>query len=342
MRRLMSRISVACLLATLASPGAIAQQADGAPGAGSVVGISKYIISVSDADRSAAFYREAFGLALSDGASAVPAAQPIPDLVQQLTGVPAPAMFRATLLAIPGAADGFVFEHTEFTGPARPASRPRVGDPGASWLVLHVRDLQAAIASVKRLGGGIVSTGERPVGNGSGAQAVFARDPDGAFIEIIQPAEMPAGAAPDSFVVESPRLAFVVADAEAAGRFYRDVFGLDVRMPGAWTDDPRLAELPGLPGSRVRSATVTVPGTTLSWQFYEYGGIDRTPYERAIPDPGAAAVGFQVRDVAAALDLITAAGGHVLSAGGRPVAGANLAFARDPSGVLLEVIQVAP
>jgi catechol 2,3-dioxygenase-like lactoylglutathione lyase family enzyme len=321
-----------------------AQQPAGADGgaaaASNVVRISKYIISVSNADRSAAFYREVFGIILANNATAVPMARPIPEPVQQLTNVPAPAMFRATLLTIPGAADGFVFEHTEFTGPVRPASRPGMGDPGASFLVLNVRDLDAAVAGVKRMGGTIVTTNERPVEN-NGNRAVFATDPDGAFIELIQPPQVPAAAPGAPLVLSSARVAFVVADAEKAGQFYRDKFGLTVRMPGAWNEDQRLAGLPGLPGSKVRSATVTVPGTTLSWQFYEYGGIARTPHVRNIPDPGAAAIGVEVRDTAAALEILKAAGGSVLSRGGKPVEGRNYAFARDPNGVLLEVIPAA-
>ena len=278
-----------------------------------IVRISKYIISVSDGERSAAFYRGAFGIAFANSATTqVAKAQPIPDLVQKLTSVAAPAVFRATLFSIPGAADDFVFEQTEFTGPVRPSSQPRMQDPGASFLVLHVRDLDAAIAGVKHLGGTIVSTGGQPVGN-NGNRAVFARDPDGAFIEIIQPPQLPPAGDSKSLVVSSPRLAFVVADAEKAGQFYRDKFGFDVKMPGPWNEDQRIAGLPGLPGSKVRSATVTVPGKTLAWQFYEYGGLERKPHVRNVPDPGAPAVGFEVRDAAAALEVIKAGGrdGHL-------------------------------
>ena len=58
------------------------------------------------------------------------------------------------------------------------------------------------------------------------------------------------------------------------------------------------------------------------------------------PDPGAAAAAIEVRNISTALKAIKAGGGSVLSMGGRPVEGRNLAFARDPSGVLLEVIEV--
>jgi catechol 2,3-dioxygenase-like lactoylglutathione lyase family enzyme len=343
MRRVMSIVVTAGVLVSVLVLHPFAQQGSAPSQAATknIVRISKYIISVSDAERSAAFYQGIFGIPFVSGTTQVAKAQPIPDLVQKLTGVPAPAMFRATNFAIPGAADDFVFEQTEFTGPARPSSQPRMQDPGASFLVLNVRDLDAAIAGVKRLGGTIVSTGGQPVGN-NGNRAVFARDPDGAFIEIIQPPELPPATDSKSLVVSSVRLGFVVADAEKAGAFYRDKFGFDVKMPGPWNEDQRIAGLPGLPGSKVRSATVSVPGKTLSWQFYEYGGLERKAHVRNVPDPGAPAAGFEVRDAAAALEVIKAGGGTVISAGGKPVDGRNFAFARDPNGVLLEVIQVLP
>ncbi len=347
MQRLMSVLVITGVFVGVFALRPSAQQSrapeSGTPAAATrnIVRISKYIISVSNGERAAAFYQGAFGLPFANNATALPKAMPIPDLVQKLTSVRPPAVFRATLFAIPGAADDFVFEHTEFNGPVRPKTQPRMQDPGASFLVLNVRDLDLAIANVTRLGGTVVSTGGKPVGN-NGNRAVFVKDPDGSFIELIQPPQLPKTVDAKSLVVSSPRIAFVVADAEKAGQFYRDKFGFDVKMPGPWNEDQRIAGLPGLPGSKVRSATVTVPGKTLSWQFYEYGGVERTPHVRNVPDPGAPAVGFEVRDTKAALDVIKAAGGAVISAGGVPVEGRNLAFARDPNGVLLEVIQVTP
>lgn len=341
MRRILSFVITAGVCVGLVAVGSSAQEGAPAGAARNIVRLSKYIISVADTQRSAAFYQGVFGIPFANGATQPPKVQPVPDLVQKLTSVPSNVMFRATLFAIPGAADDFVFEQTEFIGLPRPSSQPRMQDPGASFLVFNVRDLDAAMASVKRLGGTIVTTGGQPVGN-NGNRAVFARGPDGEFIEIIQPPQLPPAAESKGLVVSSTRMAFVVPDAEKAGAFYRDKFGFDVRMPGAWNEDQRIAGLPGLPGSKVRSATVTVPGRSLSWQFYEYGGLERTPHVRNIPDPGAPAVGFEVRDAAAALAVIRSAGGTVISAGGKPVEGRNIAFARDPNGVLLEVIQVAP
>lgn len=310
---------------------------DQAAAAANIVRISKYVYSVVSTEKSAAFYQGVFEIPLANNAKALPMAQPIPEMVQTLTSVAAPATFRAAHFTIPGAADGFDFEQTEFIGPVRPAHQPRLQDPGASWIVFHVRDLDAAMARITKFGGQIISTGGKPVGN-NGQRAIFAQDPNGGFLEVIQPATLPAGT---TFVLESPRLAFVVADAEKAGAVYRDHFGLPVKMPTGWNDDQRMAGLPGLPGSKVRSATVTLPGKALSWQFYEYGNIDRTPYTRKVPDPGAGGVALEVRDITAFLTTLKAAGGSVVSVGGKPVEGRNIAFARDPNGVLLEVIQVA-
>jgi catechol 2,3-dioxygenase-like lactoylglutathione lyase family enzyme len=340
----MSRLGLAAtavLLVAAFVPHPSAQGGATASATGNVIRISKYIVSVADADRSSAFYRGVFGLALANGATEVAKAQAIPDLVQKLTSVKAPATFRALHFSLPAAPGGLDdLEHTEFKGPARPSSQPRMQDPGASFLVFNVRDLDAAIASVRRMGGTIVTAGGEPVGN-NGNRAVFVRDLDGALVEMIQPPQVSASADPKSLVMGAPRVAFVVADAEKAGRFYRDAFGFDVRMPGAWNEDQRIAGLPGLPGSKVRSATVTIPGRTLAWQFYEYGNLPRTPHVRNIPDPGAAAVAFEVRDTAAALEIFKAAGGTVISQGGKAVEGRNLAFVRDPNGVLIEIVQAA-
>lgn len=337
MRRVPVAVVAVILVAGVLIGRSSAQAPAGAAAAANIVRISKYVYSVVSTETSAAFYQGVFEIPLANNATALPMAQPIPDLVQKLTSVAAPATFRAAHFTIPGAADGFDFEQTEFIGPVRPAHQPRLQDPGASWVVFHVRDLDAAMVRIPKFGGTIISTGGRPVGN-NGQRAIFAQDPNGGFLEIIQPATLPAGT---TFVIASPRLAFVVADAEKAGAVYRDHFGLTVKMPGAWNDDQRMSGLPGLPGSKVRSATVTLPGKTLSWQFYEYGNIDRTPYTRHVPDPGAGGVAIEVRDIAAFLETVKASGGSVVSVGGKPVEGRNIAFARDANGVLLEVIQVA-
>src|SRR5690349_3335620 len=146
MRRILSFVIAAGVCAGLVAVRPSAQEGTpGSSGGRNVVRISKYIISVADTQRSAAFYQGVFGIPFANGAKELPKLQPVPDLVQKLTSVLSNAMFRATLFAIPGAADDFIFEQTEFVGTPRPSSQPRMQDPGASFLVFNVRDLDAAM-----------------------------------------------------------------------------------------------------------------------------------------------------------------------------------------------------
>jgi catechol 2,3-dioxygenase-like lactoylglutathione lyase family enzyme len=87
-----------------------------------------------------------------------------------------------------------------------------------------------------------------------------------------------------------------------------------------------------------------VPGTTLAWSFFEFKATGATPYRLRIPDPGAPAVGFQVRDLGAAAALIKSAGGSVVTTGDGRLAtptGDAVTFARDPNGILVEFAQNA-
>jgi len=91
MRRLTSVAVAGVLLVGILTLRPSVQQ--GSPAASSaaknIVRISKYIISVSNAERSAAFYQGVFGIPLANNGTQLPKAQPIPDLVQKLTSVKA-------------------------------------------------------------------------------------------------------------------------------------------------------------------------------------------------------------------------------------------------------------
>ena len=106
----------------------------------------------------------------------------------------------------------------------------------------------------------------------------------------------------------------------------------------AWTSnfDANL----GTPGAQVQTAEVTVPGTTLSWRFMEFKGVDRKPYTPRIPDPGAPGLGLQVHDMDAAIAAIKAAGGSSVTQGGNVKLGnGKVGFVRDPNGILVELAQ---
>ena len=314
----------ACLFAALA-PGQAA-----APNA---VKLTKYILGVADLDNTFAFYH-ALGLDLQNNAPSLTAKpNTLNDALRGLVDVPAGTKFRNMMLKIPGAA--FPIEVTEFTNMDVRAAKPRIQDPGASLLVLDVDDLNAALAAAKQAGGVVVTTGGAPVKRASGpGSVVTVKDPDGYYVELAQTAEAPSGSGK---VTGAGFGSMVVQNAEKAASFYRDQLGFTVKM-NAWTSnyDTNL----GTRGVQVQIAEVTVPGTTLSWRFVEFKGVDRKPYTPRIPDPGAPAIGLQVRDIEAAIAAVKDAGGSSVTQGGSVKLGnGKVGFVRDPNGLLVELAQ---
>ena len=59
-------------------------------------------------------------------------------------------------------------------------------DPGAAHVCLAVDDLDAVYAAMEAGG---VEVHARPAALGAGTKMVYVRDPDGIFVEIIQPSE---------------------------------------------------------------------------------------------------------------------------------------------------------
>ena len=111
------------------------------------VRLSKYILTVSDLDKTYAFYHDALGIQLDGNATEL--RKPMPGSpANQITGSPADSSFRNANTRIPGA--DFTFEFIELTGQTRTARHPRLQDPGASVLVLTVRDVDATLAAVTK------------------------------------------------------------------------------------------------------------------------------------------------------------------------------------------------
>lgn len=317
-----------CLFFAALAPGQSVQ-----PATPNAVKLTKYILGVADLDKSYAFYH-ALGLDLQNSAPTLTAKpNTLNDALRGLVDVPPGTKFRNMMLKIPGAE--FPIEVTEFTGmDVRPA-KPRIQDPGASLLVLDVDDIDAALAAAKRAGGEVITTGGAPVQRASGpGRVITLKDPDGYYVELAQTAVTASGSGK---VIGAAFGSMTVQSSEKAAAFYRDHFGFAVKT-SAWTSnfDANL----GTPGAQVQTAEVTAPGTPLSWRFVEFKGVDRKPYTPRIPDPGASAVGLQVRDIDAAIAAVKAAGGSSVTQGGNVKLGnGKVGFVRDPNGILVELAQ---
>ena len=296
--------------------------------------MTKYILGVADLDKSYAFYH-ALGLDLQNNAPALTAKpNTLNDALRSLVDVPPGTKFRNMMLKIPNAP--FSLEVTEFTNMDVHPAKPRIQDPGASLLVLDVDDLDAALAAAKKAGGEVVSAGGAPVKRASGpGRVVTLKDPDGYYVELAQTTATASGSGK---VIGAGFGSMVVQNAEKAAAFYRDHFGFAAKV-NAWTSnfDANL----GIPGAQVQTAEVTVPGTTLSWRFMEFKGVDRKAYTPRIPDPGAPGLGLQVHDMDAAIAAVKAAGGSSVTQGGNVKLGnGKVGFVRDPNGILVELAQL--
>jgi len=299
-------------------------------------------------DKTVPFYRDVLGLPLNgtrDPLSQQP--QKLDEEMSKFTATKGMS-FRGATFRIPNAAFGF--ELTEFTGGPRKPVRPNIQDIGAATLALQVRDIEKVVARVKASGATIVTIGgapANPTGNpNSRLREIIVRDPDGFFVELQQPDPLPAGAssaeAPSNFI--GAAVQFSVEDSAKTVAFLHDAVGFNARPTGKLGTNPVVANLIGLPGAQWRITHGNIPGTTLDFGLIEYSGVARAKVVAGAEDPGSPAFTMVVRDIHAAVDQWTKAGGTVATTGGKPIVRANGAgnvFVRDVNGLMWELIQSA-
>jgi catechol 2,3-dioxygenase-like lactoylglutathione lyase family enzyme len=233
----------------------------------------------------------------------------------------------------------------EISGAGGEPLERRLEDPGAITFVVTVRDLDGTLARLTRLGAPIVST-TGVVTIGAGTRIVVVKDPDGHFVELSQPRELPATSAPLSANVIGVRLRLAVHDVETTARLYRDELGLVPRapIPGFGDNAAVLAAL-GLANGRYRVAQQDVPMSGLMLDFLDFEGLDRRTVRGRIQDFGSTRVQLRVRDLDAAIAAFKRYGGEVVSTGGKPLtlpAGNStleVAIVRDPNDLFVVLIE---
>jgi catechol 2,3-dioxygenase-like lactoylglutathione lyase family enzyme len=295
-------------------------------------------------EKTVPFYRDVLGLPLNGARD--PLAQQPQKLDEEMSKVTATKgmSFRAATFRIPNAAFGF--ELTEFTGGSRKPVRPNIQDIGAATLVLQLRDIERVLAKVKAAGATVVTIGGVPVnptGNpNSKLREIAVRDPDGFFVELQQPDPLPASAAGATGDILGASVQFSIEDSAKTVAFLRDAMGFNARATGALGTNAVVANLIGLPGSQWRITHGSIPGTTLDFGLIEYSGVARAKVVAGAEDPGSPAFTLVVRDVNAAVNQWTKAGGTVATTGGTAIVRANGAgnvFVRDVNGLMWELIQ---
>jgi catechol 2,3-dioxygenase-like lactoylglutathione lyase family enzyme len=311
-----------------------------------VVQLQNLAHTTESLDKTVPFYRDLLGFPVNGARD--PLAQQPQKLDQDMSKFTATTgmSFRAATFRIPNAAFGF--ELTEFTGGSRKPVRPNIQDIGAATLALQVRDIEKVLAKVKASGAAIVTIGGAPVnptGNpDSKLREIVVRDPDGFFVELQQPDPLPASAANTASDVLGASVQFSIADSAKTVAFLRDAIGFNARPTGALGTNPVVANLIGLPGAQWRITHGNIPGATLDFGLIEYAGVARAKVVAGAEDPGSPAFTMVVRDINAAVNQWTRAGGTVATAGGKAIVRANGAgnvFVRDVNGLMWELIQRA-
>jgi catechol 2,3-dioxygenase-like lactoylglutathione lyase family enzyme len=214
-------------------------------------------------------------------------------------------------------------------------------DPGNATLVLMVRDVNATLARVTGAGYPVVTTGGAPVTLDDGTRAVVVRDVDDRFIEIRQPAAIPA-AAPAHNIVDIGVMV-TVADLPRTTQVYRDVFGFTVEGErAAFVPDRPTRLLSGLADARARWARAKARDSQLSLEFIEFAGVDRTPLTMKIQDRGATRLQLRTQGIGAVVEAARRAGLTIATQGGQatPIPPNFLgALIADPSNFFVSLFE---
>jgi predicted enzyme related to lactoylglutathione lyase len=157
-----------------------------APESANVIGV-RVRLTVDDAEKAMRLYWDALGIR-----GVMPGMFSSDKSVMDLLGVKG-GQYRVSTAQVP--TSGLRLEFLDFKGVERRAVRSSIQDPGSTRMQLQVRDVDEAIAVLKRGGGTVVSTGggtvELPGRGGATTKVAIVRDPNNLFIVLLQAAPQP-------------------------------------------------------------------------------------------------------------------------------------------------------
>ena len=346
MKRFACLLALAFAAATNAQPQAQPTPAPGPAPTGIVVGNGNFFSPiVGDLDKAIAFYRDGLGFeATGEPGSAGKGAG-----LLDMFGLP-DAQLRWMVGRSPGITGGV--EMVQISGAnGKPLAR-NMQDPGAFTLLVLVRDIDKVVAGLKKVGAPVLTIGGAPalvpMGPGTQAKLLMTRDPDGHFVEVVQPPEMPQTAAPATANIVEVRVRLTVADVPTAVKLYHDALGLELTNQSEFVDNPAVASAFGLPGMQFRFGMLKVPTTGLTFEVIDFKGVESKTVRGNLQDPGSTRIQMRVRDVDEAVAALTKVGGQVVSTGGKPLvipAGQGqikVAIVREPNNLFLVLIGPAP
>jgi catechol 2,3-dioxygenase-like lactoylglutathione lyase family enzyme len=200
----------------------------------------------------------------------------------------------------------------------------RVQDPGAAHLILNTWNMDGMMARIAKGGAQVLTAGGKPVivaGPNGNNRVVWLREPNGFFVELIQPDPPPpapgANGAPAASYYMGGHAGFAVADLDKTVHFYRDVLGFQAQA-GEFMSNKDQLDAFGVRGAQYRTATLRTPGNTPEIRLVEFKGVDRKPLEMNIVDPNAMVLRMRVRGIDALAARLKAAGTKIVSLSGAP------------------------
>jgi catechol 2,3-dioxygenase-like lactoylglutathione lyase family enzyme len=173
-----------------------------------ITGISHIALTVSALDESLPFYRKHFGFEVLNDAERKG------ERIEKIIGIPG-FHTRTVYVSVSPIAHIELFEF--FHPKALPAAENRGPELGFSYGALETESLLKIIETTKA-----DPSCEARESNDRGRRCVSVRDPNGMKLRFVEKAEK--GSPGTSLLYP----AFIVNDLEASGRFYRDVFELEV------------------------------------------------------------------------------------------------------------------
>ena len=311
-------------LAACALPESPTQQASVAEGP-LVRGVSYVGISVSDLDRSAAFYTSATGMVEADRSRIT--RNPAIDSIAGRRNV-----IAETRLLRGGNAQIRLMQFKDPSAAARMTIPMSVNGPGITHVChqspatrpLYPRFVAAGAVPVTRGGQPIRLVPEVPW------RYIYARDRDGVMFEN----EINESETPPPFDHRVGHVAIAVTDIERAVAFYTTLLGREPRERRFNLARPTLDQVGDLDNVKLNVAWYTIGNLELEiWQYLS-PATTASEKPRAIDALGYNMIVLDVTDVGAASARLVAAGGKLA---GKPVAmdEGQVAFGRDPDGNLI-------
>ncbi len=300
-------LGVFCSGLAQAQPAPTPPAATGPAPTGLIIGSGNYFSPiVANLDAAVAFYRDGLGLDVQGAPGDANANLPL----RNMFGLP-DATLRWQIARSPAAPGGV--EIIEVTNADGQLLDRRFDNVGAATLVAVVRDLDATTTRLAQLGARVVTRGGRPIVAASKARSIVFKDPAGHFLQLVQPAQLPATGAPPTANVVGVVVNLTVADIRQSIRLYADALGLKVlrapTVPGA----AGFAAMFDVGAEPTAVATLQVPTSGILIELVEFAGAK--PVVGRIQDPGSTRMQIRVNDIDEAIAAFKRFGGEVVSTG---------------------------